>query len=249
MRLSSRLDDVQPSLTLSISAKAARYRSEGRDVIALSAGEPDFPPPAAVEEAAIDAVRTHRGLYTPVQGTDGLRRAIAHRMETAQGLRYGPESIIVTSGAKQALFNAIYAMCDEGDEILIPAPYWTSYPEMARALAVTPVLVPMDADLRLDLDAIARSITPRTRAIILNSPSNPTGAVLSREELEGVADLVRRHDLLVLSDDIYERLIFDGSDFLNLPMVAPDLKDRTVLVNGLSKTYCMTGWRIGYAAG
>ncbi|MCA9322036.1 MAG: pyridoxal phosphate-dependent aminotransferase [Planctomycetes bacterium] len=249
MKRSRRLNQVQPSLTMAIDGKAKQYRAEGRDIVSLAAGEPDFAPPAAVEQAAIRAVKEQRGRYTAVPGILDLRRAIAAEVQVNTGLEFSADQVVVSSGAKQALFNALYVLCDEGDEVLIPSPYWTSYPEMATALGLVPVICPTGDDFRLDPRILADRISPRTRAIIVNSPANPTGCVLGRDELLALAEVLRPHDIWVISDDIYARLVHSGRTFHNLPMVAPDFVDRTVLVDGMSKTYCMTGWRVGFAAG
>ncbi|MCB9833544.1 MAG: pyridoxal phosphate-dependent aminotransferase [Planctomycetes bacterium] len=250
MRTSRRLDQVKPSLTLEFDARAKALKAAGRDVIGLAAGEPDFEPSETVLQAAEEAMRHGGGRYTAVAGTPALRQAAARAIEELTGIRYSSDRIAVSSGAKHSIFNALYALADPGDEVIVPAPYWTSYPEMCLALGIKPVIVPGRADLLPDLDGIRAAINDRTRAIIVNSPGNPTGRVIDRATLEGLAVLMRAWpDLVLISDDIYARLVFPGHRFLNLPMVAPDLVERTILVYGMSKTYCMTGWRIGFAAG
>ncbi len=250
MRSSRRLDQVQASLTLEFDARAKALKASGRDVIGLAAGEPDFEPPETVLEAAENAMRSGGGRYTAVAGTPALRAAAARAIEDLTGIRYDAEQVVVSAGAKHSIFNAIYALADPGDELIIPAPYWTSYPEMCLALGVKPVIVAGRPDLLPDVEKIRAAVTPRTRAIILNSPGNPTGRVIDRASLEGIAEIIRANpEVTMISDDIYARLLFEGQVFLNLPMVAPDLIDRTILVYGMSKTYCMTGWRIGFAAG
>lgn len=251
MRTSTRLKAVQPSLTLEITAKAKELQAEGKDVISLSAGEPDFSPPDTVHEAACAAIRANDARYTATAGTPVLRKAIAERTKKDHGLEYAIDEIVVTSGAKQAIFNAIYVLVDPGEEIIIPAPYWTSYPEMAQALGAVPVIWnTSSADgFKLHADALAKLITPKTRAVILNSPNNPTGALISEAELRDIAAVLRGKDIWIITDDIYERLVFTGHEAKNILVVAPELRDRTIVVNGLSKTYCMTGWRVGYAMG
>lgn len=246
---SHRLDQVQASLTMAIDAKAKQYRAEGKDVLGLAAGEPDFTPPESVRRAAKEAIDAEKGRYTAVPGLPELRAAAAGHFEASTGLSVRPEEVIVTSGAKQAIFNALYVLCDPGDEVLIPSPYWTSYPEMARALGLKPVICPGDDDLAVDPRSLAQGITDRTRAIILNSPSNPTGRVVTEKRLQQIADVLRPHPIWVISDDIYGRIVYDGFRFANLPMVDPSFQDRSILVDGMSKTFCMTGWRIGFAAG
>lgn len=252
MNISNRLAAVQASLTMEISAKAKDLQAAGVDVISLSAGEPDFSPPETVHEAACAAIRANDGRYTATAGTAALRRAVAERTKKETGFTYGLDEIIVSSGAKQAIFNAIYAVCDPGTELIIPAPYWTSYPEMAQALEVRPVIWKTSSDdgFRLHANDLAALITPKTRAVILNSPNNPTGAVISKEELQEIADVLRANkNVWIISDDIYDRLVFAGKEAKNILSVAPDFRDRTLIVNGLSKTYCMTGWRVGYSLG
>ncbi len=249
MRTSRRLAEVQASLTLEIDAKAKQYRAAGKDVIGLAAGEPDFGPPVAAETAAVTSVQEHLGRYTAVAGYPLLRREAARAISELNGWDYGQDQIVVSSGAKQSLFNALYVLADPGDEVLILAPYWTSYPEMCRALALKPVIVPCLDDLSVDVKALRGAITERTRAIVVNTPSNPAGRVMSRSELESLAEVLRPHDIWILSDDIYARLVFNGQEFVNLPMVAPDLRDRSLIIYGMSKSYCMTGWRIGFVAG
>jgi aspartate aminotransferase len=252
MNISNRLAAVQASLTMEISAKAKDLQAAGVDVISLSAGEPDFSPPETVHEAACAAIRANDGRYTATAGTAALRRAVAERTKKETGFTYGLDEIIVSSGAKQAIFNAIYAVCDPGTELIIPAPYWTSYPEMAQALEVRPVIWKTSSDdgFRLHAKDLAALITPKTRAVILNSPNNPTGAVISKEELQEIAEVLRAaKNVWIISDDIYDRLVFAGKEAKNILSVAADLRDRTLIVNGLSKTYCMTGWRVGYSLG
>lgn len=252
MNISNRLAAVQASLTMEISAKAKDLQAAGVDVISLSAGEPDFSPPETVHEAACAAIRANDGRYTATAGTAALRRAVAERTKKETGFAYGLDEIIVSSGAKQAIFNAIYAVCDPGTELIIPAPYWTSYPEMAQALEVRPVIWKTSSDdgFRLHAKDLAALITPKTRAVILNSPNNPTGAVISKEELQEIAEVLRaQKNIWIISDDIYDRLVFAGKEAKNILSVAPDFRDRTLIVNGLSKTYCMTGWRVGYSLG
>lgn len=252
LRLAVRMGRVSGSLTLEMDMRGRELRESGKDVVVLAAGEPDFDAPDHVKAAAEEAIRAGRGKYTAVAGTLELREAIARKLETENGLLYAPHSITVTSGAKQAIYNALAVLVDPGDEVVIPAPYWTSYPQMVNAVDGVPVFVPTRAEdgYDLDPDAIARALTPRSKLLVINSPNNPTGAVYTRERLAALAAVVRaRPGLAVLTDDIYEKLCFDGRHFVSILDVAPDLKDRTIVVNGLSKAYCMTGWRIGYAAG
>lgn len=253
MKLSRRAQSVQPSPTLAITARAQAMRAEGKDVISLSAGEPDFPTPEHVRKAAIEAIESGFTRYTATAGTPELRKAIAEKHRRENGQDYDPDTEIVASvGAKHAIYNAIQVLVDEGDEVLIPAPYWVSYPDMVRLAGGTPVLVPCRAedDFVVQASEIEARITERTRLLVLNSPSNPTGAVYPRRALEAIAEVLRRHPQVgVISDDIYEHLVFTGEPFANILHAAPDLRDRTVVINGLSKSFSMTGWRIGWALG
>jgi aspartate aminotransferase len=252
MILSSAVSRIQPSATVAISGLALELRAQGRDVIGLAAGEPDFDTPEHVREAAICAIRNGETRYTAVDGTPELKAAIGEKFRRENGLDYGPEQITVGTGGKQVLHNALMATLDPGDEVVVPAPYWVSYPQIVRLAGATPVFVPcpLDAGFKLDGDALDRAITPRTKWLILNSPSNPTGAGYAADEIARLAAVLARHPhVWVLSDDIYEHLTFDGFRFATPAQVAPALGDRTLTLNGVSKAYCMTGWRIGYAGG
>ncbi|HEY0838602.1 MAG TPA: pyridoxal phosphate-dependent aminotransferase [Vulgatibacter sp.] len=251
MKISRRAASIQPSATLAITAKAKALAARGVDVVSLGAGEPDFDTPPHVKQAGILAIEQGFTRYTATPGTPELRRAIAAKMERENGLRYEETEIIATVGAKHALYGAFQALVDEGDEVLIPAPYWVSYPDMALLAGGKPVFVPTRAEDGFvpRPEDIAARLSPNTAAIVLNSPSNPTGAVWSREALEGIARALEGHHCAILSDDIYEHLIYTGQPFANILQVAPSLRDRTIVVNGLSKSFSMTGWRIGWAAG
>jgi len=251
MRLSQRAEQIKPSATLAIDAKAKQMRAEGVDVLGFGAGEPDFPTPAHIVEAAVAAVRGGDTRYTPVGGTAELKGAICRSLERDYSLNYTPGEVTASCGAKHTLFNLFLALLDQGDEVIIPSPFWVSYPEQVQVAGGVPVIVPTREDdgFRLGPEALQAAITPRTRALVLNSPSNPTGAMYGRLHLEALAEVLRGRDLLVVSDDIYQKLVYEGGRFVGLLEVAPDLRDRMVIVNGVSKTYAMTGWRIGYAAG
>jgi aspartate aminotransferase len=251
MNLSRRAQQIQPSATLAITTKANQLKAQGLDVVGFGAGEPDFPTPPHIVERAVDAL--HRGdtRYTSVGGTPALRAAIAAAFERDYGLSYEPSEITVSCGAKHTLFNLFMALVDDGDEVIVPSPYWVSYPEQVQVAGGVPVIVPAtEADgFLVRPEALAQALTPRTKALVLNSPSNPTGAMYRREHLEALAAVLRDRDAVVVSDDIYHKLTYDGARFVSLLQAAPELRDRTVIVNGVSKTYAMTGWRIGYAAG
>jgi len=250
MKLARRLQAIKPSPTLALNSRAKALAAQGVDVVVLAAGEPDFDTPDYVKQAAVDALRAGFTKYTPTVGIPELREAICRKLEKDNGLRFTTEQVLVTAGGKQALYNFCQAVLDEGDEVIVFAPYWVSYPDMVRLAGATPVIVNTREEdgFAPDPDAIRRALTPRTRAIIINSPGNPTGAVYSRAALQGIADAVRGHDCLIVTDDIYEKLLYTG-ERLGISDVAPDLVPRLVVVNGMSKAYSMTGWRMGYAAG
>ncbi|AKJ04263.1 aspartate aminotransferase [Archangium gephyra] len=250
MNLANRLKAIKPSPTLALNAKAKALAAQGVDVVSLAAGEPDFDTPEHIKQAAVEALRQGFTKYTPTAGILELREAICGKLERDNRLTYAPDQVVVSVGAKQAIYNTFQALLNEGDEVLILAPYWVSYPEMVQLAGGKPVFVQTREEdgFAPDPDAIRRALSPRTKAIVLNSPSNPSGAVFSRAALEGIAQAVREHECLIISDDIYERLLYQG-EFLNLGNVAPDLVPRLVVINGMSKAYSMTGWRMGYAAG
>jgi aspartate aminotransferase len=250
MRVAARMANVKPSATFAVKEKARALRSRGADVISFSVGEPDFDTPEHVREAAIDAIRQGFTRYTAVSGIDELREAVAAEFRTNYGLAYEPVEVVVSCGAKHSLYNLAQVLFDPGDEVLIPVPYWVSYPEIVRLASAVPVEVPTREEdgFKLRPEALEAAITRRTKGLILNSPSNPTGSVYAREELEALAPPILRHGLVVISDDIYYRMLFDNHPWTNLAMVGPELREQTVIVNGVSKTYAMTGWRIGYLA-
>ncbi len=250
--LSQRVRRVKLSPIAAASARAADLIAQGRDVLVLTSGEPDFDTPEPIKQAAIAALARGETKYTPTAGTAVLRRAISAKYQRENALAYLPAQIIVSSGAKQVIFNALAATLDAGDEVIVPAPYWSSFPDIVLVNDGTPVIVSCDeaAAFKLSAAALERAITPRTRWLILNSPGNPTGAVYSRAELDALAQVLRRHpQVLVLWDEIYEQIWFTAQAPTHLLHVAPDLRERTLLVNGASKTYAMTGWRIGWGAG
>lgn len=251
-RQSAALARVAPSATLAISARAAELRKAGRDIISLSVGEPDFPVPDSAREAAIAAIRAGNNHYTAVEGTPELRAAVAEKFRRENGLDYRSDEVIVGVGGKQVIWNAMLATLDPGDEVIIPAPYWVSYPDMALMAGGTPV-VPLTTaaqGFRLSPGQLESAITPRTRWLILNSPSNPTGAVYSAAQLAALAEVLERHPhVWVLSDDMYEHIRYTDGPFATLAAVAPSLRERTLTVNGASKAFAMTGWRIGFAGG
>ena len=250
--ISDSLNRIKPSATMVITAKAAQLKREGKKVIGLSAGEPDFDTPDHVKVAAIDAIHKGYTKYTNVEGIPELRQAIIDKFKKDNGLSYSINDVIVGTGGKQILFNALISSINKDDEVIIPAPYWVSYPDMTLLAGGKPVIVSctQETDFKLTAKELEQVITKKSKWLILNSPSNPTGSCYSRKELEEIADVVRKHkNLYVITDDIYEYIVYDNFEFFTFAQVAPDLKDRVLTVNGVSKSHCMTGWRIGYAVG
>ncbi|NGP54628.1 pyridoxal phosphate-dependent aminotransferase [Thioalkalivibrio sp. XN8] len=251
-RLSERITRVKPSPTMAVTAKAAELKRAGKDIIGLGAGEPDFDTPAHIREAAIEAIRAGRTRYTAVEGILELREAICEKFRRDNHIEYQPDQVLVSSGAKQSIYNLCMALLGPGDEAIIPAPYWVSYPDMVLLADATPVIVAAGPEQHFKITPaqLEAAITPRTRLLILNSPSNPTGVAYSRAELAALAEVVRRHPaVIVATDDIYEHIYWGREPFCTLLTAAPDLHEQVVTINGVSKVYAMTGWRIGYAAG
>jgi aspartate aminotransferase len=250
--LSAAVGRIQPSATIAVTMRAAQLKAQGRDIIGLGAGEPDFDTPDFVKAAAIAAIRSGQTKYTAVDGTPALKEAVAHKFRRDNGLDYAADEISVNVGGKHTIFNAMAATLDVDNEVLIPAPYWVSYPDIVQFCGARPVILPCPlADgFKLRPGALETAITSATKWLILNSPSNPTGAAYTAAELEALADVLRAHPhVLVLTDDMYEHIVYDGFRFATLAAVAPDLKERVLTVNGASKAYAMTGWRIGFAGG
>ena len=247
-----RAASVKPSPTLAVTAKAAELRAAGRDIIALSAGEPDFDTPAHIKEAAIKAIRDGRTKYTAAGGMPELKQAVADKFRRENGLEYKPEQVLVSCGAKHSIYNVMQALLDPGDEVIIPAPYWVSYPDMAKLAGAEPVVIRAGLRQRFKITRkqLDRFITDKTRLLMINSPSNPTGVSYSGAELADIAALLVEHpEIIILTDDIYEHILWGQEGFRNIVNVCPELADRTVVVNGVSKAYSMTGWRIGFLGG
>ncbi len=250
--LAASLSNIKPSPTIAVAMKAAELKASGKDIISLGMGEPDFDTPENIKQAAIKAIQNGDTKYTAVDGTAALKKAIIAKFKRENSLEYKASEIMVSTGAKQVIFNALIASINPGDEVIIPAPYWVSYPDMVLLAGGTPVIVDSSEknNFKISPTALEEKITPKTKWIIFNSPSNPTGACYSASELRLLADVLLRHPQVhVMADDIYEHLIFDDLKFATLAEVEPKLKDRTLIVNGVSKAYAMTGWRIGYGAG
>jgi len=250
MRLSARARALTPSPTMTIDAMSKQMAAEGIDVVNFSVGEPDFDTPELIKAAGIAAIQQGKTKYTPAAGTLELRKAICEKLERDNSLHYRLEEIVVSNGGKQSLYNAYQVLLDPGEEVIIQAPYWVSYPEIVRLAGGVPVVVETDEStgFRLTADMIREKLTNRTRVLNLNSPSNPTGAVLTRKDLEEIAALAVERDLVIVSDEIYEKLIYDGAEHVSIASLGEEVKRRTITVNGLSKAYAMTGWRIGYTA-
>ena len=250
--ISDSLNRIKPSATMVITAKATQLKREGKKVIGLSSGEPDFDTPHHVKQAAIDAINNGYTKYTNIEGIPELRQSIVEKFKKDNDLNYDISNVIVGTGGKQILFNALMSSLNKEDEVIIPAPYWVSYPDMTLLAGGKPVFVncSSETNFKLTAEALEKVITKNSKWLILNSPSNPTGSCYSISELEEIANVVRKYkNLYVMTDDIYEYIVYDNFKFYTLAQVAPDLKDRILTVNGVSKSYCMTGWRIGYAAG
>jgi aspartate aminotransferase len=251
MVLAERVKGIKPSPTLAVDARAKAMKAEGIDVVGFGAGEPDFDTPENIKEAAVRALKSGFTKYTPVGGTDELKDAIINKLKNDNGIGYDRSQIIVSTGAKHSLYNVAQALYGPGDEVIIPAPYWVSYPDQVILNDAKPVIVQTreDEGFVLTAEALERAITPRTRALILNSPSNPTGLGYPKEALEKIAEVAVRHKVAVISDEIYEKITYDGFRHVSIASLGSEIKDLTITINGLSKSHAMTGWRLGYAAG
>ncbi|ODN66075.1 pyridoxal phosphate-dependent aminotransferase [Methylophaga muralis] len=252
IKLSQRVQSIKPSPTLAITARAAALRAEGKDIIGLGAGEPDFDTPDHIKQAAVEALNKGQTKYTAVDGTAELKNAIIKKFSRDNGLTYEANQILVSCGGKQSFFNLAQALLESGDEVIIPAPYWVSYPDMVLLADAKPVIIIGDRDQRYKItpQQLEDAITDKTRLVVINSPSNPTGMTYTRAELEALGDVLRKYpEILIATDDMYEHIYWADEPFCNIVMVCPDLYDRTIVMNGVSKAYSMTGWRIGYAGG
>ncbi|MEO5753855.1 MAG: pyridoxal phosphate-dependent aminotransferase [Chthoniobacterales bacterium] len=248
MEISTRAAQLTPSLTLSIDSKAKAMKLEGLDICGFGAGEPDFDTPEHIKEAAIAALQQGFTKYTPSSGLPELRQAISEKFANDNGLEYRPSQVIVSNGAKHSCYNAILATCEPGDEVIIPSPYWVSYPDMVRLAGAEPVIVPTNErnGWKMTAEEFENAMTPRTKMVIMNSPGNPSGSVYSREELEAIVEVAAEEDIYILSDEIYEKLVYDGVKHVSIASLSKQAYDLTITVNGFSKSYAMTGWRLGY---
>lgn len=251
MYISKRASSIKPSPTLAISAKAKKLKSEGVDIINFGIGEPDFDTPQNIKKAAIDAINNGFTKYCPVAGTPDIKKAIIAKLKEDNNLDYSPEEIIVSCGAKHSLYNIFQAVFNPGDEVIVPSPYWVSYPDMAILAGALPVIVSTDdkTNFKVTAKQIEHVITPKTKALILNSPSNPTGNTYTFDELKEIAKVCVEHHLLIISDEIYEKLVYDNFKYYSIAQVSKEVQNQTLVVNGVSKAFAMTGWRIGYCAG
>ena len=248
--ISKKAQNISPSITLAISAKAKQMKEEGIDVISFGVGEPDFDTPANIKNAAIEAIKQGHTKYTPASGLPQLKKAICAKLKSDNNLDYNPENIIVSNGAKHSLYNIFQAICDPEDEVIIPAPYWVSYPEMVKMADANPVIVNCteENEFKVTRGDLLDAITSKTKAIILNSPSNPTGSIYTKTELEEIAQIAVDHNIAVITDEVYEKLVYDGEKHISIASLNEKIKDLTITVNAMSKCYAMTGWRIGYTA-
>ena len=250
MKFSKKIQRIEPSMTLAVDAKAKELRANGVDIIGFGAGEPDFDTPDKIKKAGIAAIETNMTHYTPVGGIDALKQAIVNKFERDNNLFYEKSQILVSCGAKHSLFNIAQVLWEEGDEIIVPAPYWVSYPDIIRYAGAKPVIInTLSAnEFKITPDQISSAVTANTRAIIINSPSNPTGSAYSKKELEGIAECALSNKLLIVSDEIYEKVVFDGFEQHSICSIGKEVQNNSILINGVSKSYAMTGWRIGYLA-
>ncbi len=251
LTINSRIASIPPSVTLGVTSQAKALKAEGKPVFSFAAGEPDFDTPQHIKDAAIKALADGETKYAPVSGLPALRQAIANKLKAENGLDYTADQVVVSCGAKHSLFNIIMALCDAGEEVIIPAPYWLSYPEMVRVAGATPVFVACSQadDYKMTPEAFEAAITPQTKAVIFNSPSNPIGVVYNRAEIEAFMAVAVKHGVYVISDEIYEKLVYDGVEHVSPGSLSAEALERVITVNGFSKAYAMTGWRLGYFAG
>ncbi|MCX8082510.1 MAG: pyridoxal phosphate-dependent aminotransferase [bacterium] len=248
MMISEKAKNIKPSATLEINKKAKELKAKGVDVINLSVGEPDFDTPDIIKEFAIKSIKDGFTKYTDTAGILELREAICEKLEKENGLSYAPSQIVVSNGAKHSLYNIFLAILNDGDEVIIPAPYWVSYPEMVSLAGGVPVFCKWDKNFKIDMEHLKSLINKRTKALVLNSPSNPTGIVYDKEEIDSIAEILLKNNIICISDEVYEKIMYDGKQHISIASYSPEMKKITVVVNAVSKTFAMTGWRIGYIA-
>ena len=250
MKIANRMENLSPSVTMAITALARELKAQGKDILSFSAGEPDFDTPNVIKEAAIQAIKDGHTKYTAVEGTVETKKAIINKLKRDHGLEYQLDEIIVSNGAKHSLFNLFQCLVEEGDEVIIPAPYWVTYPEQVKFSDGTPVFIDTDdsTNFKITAEQLKAAITPKTKILLLNTPSNPTGGVYTKDELLALAEVLKGTDILVLSDEMYEKIMYDGKEFTAVASVSEDMFQRTVTINGISKAVAMTGWRYGYLA-
>lgn len=250
MELSKKAQQISASVTLAITAKAKKLKEEGINVVSFGAGEPDFNTPENIQEAGIKAIKDGLTRYTPASGILNLKEAVCKKFKIDNNLNYRPSQIVISSGAKHSLYNTLMAICNSGDEVIVPIPYWVSYPELVKLVDAIPVMVETkeENNFKYRKEDLERAITNKTKAIILNSPNNPTGVAYTKEELQMIADIAIKNDILVISDEIYEKLVYGGTKHISIASLGEEIKKRTIVVNGVSKAYAMTGWRIGFTA-
>jgi len=250
MKLSARVKNVSASLTLAITAKAKKMKAQGIDVIGFGSGEPDFDTPSYIKDAAVKAIHDGFTKYTPASGIDSLKKAICEKFQRDNNLSYDPSQVVISCGAKHSIYNIIQVICDRGDEVIIPAPYWLSYPEMAKLAEANPIFIDTDekTNFRIQASSLKKAISKKTKAIVINSPSNPTGCVYSEKELKEIGEIAASNNIAIISDEIYEKIMFDGKKHVSIASLGKEIFKNTIVVNGVSKSSSMTGWRIGYIA-
>lgn len=251
MKLSKRIQNIQPSATIAIHTAAMELQRQGIDIADLTAGQPDFPTPDKIKEAGIEGIRKNFTRYTPITGMYDLRVAIAEKLARDNQLEYKPDDILVSCGGKHSLYLAIQVLLEQGDEAIVISPYWTSYPPQVELTGAKPVIVPTEQehDFKITRATLEKAVTPNTRVLILNNPNNPTGTLYSKDDLEQIAEIAIKHNIYIITDEIYEKLVYDGLSAVSIASLNPEIKNLTITINGMSKSYSMTGWRIGYAAG
>ena len=248
LSISKKIGKINPSPTLALDEKVKQLKASGEDVIGFGAGQPDFDTPDYIKDAAINAIKDGFTKYTPASGTPELKKSIAEKLKRDNGLDYEPSQIVISNGAKHSLVNAFMAICNPGDEVIVPAPFWVSYPEMIKLADGVPVIIKSETGFKISVSDLEKALTVKTKAVVINSPSNPTGLIYTKQELREIADFAVKNNLYIISDEIYEKLVYDGAKHVSIASFSEEVKERTVIINGLSKSHSMTGWRIGFTA-